>query len=298
MSRAEALSRLGRLPESLQAYERALADHAETGNLKTAEGSIRQSNFGQVLYRAGRMQRAAEVLGQAHATAKALGPSLPQGSIIEGFLARVYVELGRGDEARGLFEHALAQARERKDTRWTGIFAVYAARPWCEAGELARCEALLDEADIHLHAGMAKTHPILAFLLQERARLALDRKDASAARKLLLRALDGYAAASEPSPQRSRALALLAETEVQQGDGPTALRHAEQAVSEAREGQRGVPGSMWLGLALLAQGQVLQQTGEVAQALPLLREALAELEASVGAAAPATRQAKDLLAGR
>jgi tetratricopeptide (TPR) repeat protein len=298
VSRAEALSRLGRLPESLQAYERALADHAELGNLKTAEGSVRQSNFGQVLYRAGRMQRAAQVLGQAHATAMALGPSLPQGSIIEGFLARAYVEIGRGDEARGLFEHALAQARERKDTRWTGIFAVYAARPWCEAGDLARCTALLDEADIQLHAGMPKTHPILAFLQQERARLALDRKDPAAARALFLQAVDGYAAASEPSPQHSRTLALLAQTELQQGDGPAALRHAEQAVSQARAGQSGVPGSLWLGLALLAQGQVLQQTGAAAQALPLLREAVAELETSVGAAAPATQQAQSLLAAR
>lgn len=298
VSRAEALSRLGRLPESLQAYERALADHAEMGNLKTAEGSIRQSNFGQVLYRAGRLQRAAEVLGQAHATARALGPSLPQGSLIEGFLARAYVELGRGDEARGMFEHALAQARERQDARWTGIFAVYAARPWCEAGDFARCATLLDEADRQLHASMPKTHPILAFLLQERARLALDRKDPPAARTLLLQAVDGYRAASEPSPQRSRALALLAETEMQLGDGPAALRHAEQAVGEAREGQRGVPGSLWLGLALLAQGQALQQTGAVAQSLPLLREAVNELETSVGAAAPSTRQAKALLAER
>jgi tetratricopeptide (TPR) repeat protein len=298
VSRAEALSRLGRLPESLQAYERALAEHAEVGNLKTAEGSIRQSNFGQVLYRAGRIQRAAEVLGQAHATAQALGPSLPQGSLIAGFLARAYVELGRGDEARGLFEHALAQTRERKDTRWNGIFAVYAARPWCEAGELVRCAALLDEADRHLTASMPKTHPLLAFLQQERARLALDRQDPAAARMLLVQAIDGFGAASEPSPQRSRALGLLAETEMRQGDGAAALRHAEQAVSEARAGQRGVPGSLWLGLALSAQGHVLQQTGAQAQAVPLLREALAELQASVGAAAPSTQQASARLAGR
>ena len=53
----------------------------------------------------------------------------------------------------------------------------------------------------------------------------------------------------------------------------------------------------WLGSALLAQGAVLAAQGDKPAAQAALREALAQLQASVGDEAPATREARALLAG-
>jgi tetratricopeptide (TPR) repeat protein len=114
----------------------------------------------------------------------------------------------------------------------------------------------------------------------------------------LTKAVAIFDAASDRNRIGIRALALLARTEQQLGDLPAAAQHAQRAVALAREALAGFEHSEWLGSALVAQGLVDQAQGDQAAAQASWRAALVELRDSLGDAAPATEEARRLLAAQ
>jgi hypothetical protein len=93
------------------------------------------------------------------------------------------------------------------------------------------------------------------------------------------------------------ALTLLARTELQLGDLDAAQAHATQAVAQTRDALGGFAHSEWLGSALVAEGMVQQAHGQAAAAQASWQAALVELQATMGDSAPATAEARQLLAG-
>ena len=84
------------------------------------------------------------------------------------------------------------------------------------------------------------------------------------------------------------------QTEIELGLGLTvdAEVHAGQAVAKAQAELGGFSSSVWLGRALLVQGEVLRAQGSTMAARKTLGRALEMLQASVGDAAPWARQAQ------
>jgi len=287
---AEAYSRLGRTAEAVTAYERSIADLESLGRQNTTRTAIRYNNYSRILYVGGQPRRAAEVAARGLEIVRSGGEANTLNAIIEANQARALVELGRHDEAKALTEHALELALQRKDQRWAGTIALYGAPAWCASGALDRCAGLLDTAREHLGKTLPAGHANFGALELAAAQLALARQQPGEARDALRRADTIFAAAVEKSPLRVRALAWLARTELQLGDADTAARQADAALAAARSAAEGFAHSAWLGEALAAHGRVLQARGDAAAAA-VLRDAAAHYAATLGEAAPATREA-------
>jgi len=195
-----------------------------------------------------------------------------------------------------LFEAALTSAEQRGHQRSIGMFSLLAAPAWCAEREFARCEALLTGARAQLQATLPARHGARGTLEMEEAELALGRRQLAPARDHLQLALSIFDDATAWNPNRVRALALLARVELQLGDTPSAARHADQAVAQARAALGGFAHSAWLGEALLVQGVVQNAEGDKIAAAATWREALMQLQDTIGDTAPATQEARSLIA--
>jgi tetratricopeptide (TPR) repeat protein len=293
---AEAYGRLGETAQAVAAYESSLSDLASMGRQQSARTVVRFNNFSRMLYSAGQARRAEEMAARGLEISRGSGGAATEiDAILEGNRARALIELGRFDEARALTEHALASALDRNDIRWAGTFALYGAPASCATGALERCASLLATAREKLTATLPAGHSTFGALEVAAAGLALARQQPDAARERLARAVALFDAASDKNPLRIRALAQLARLEGDAGDASAAAGHAATAVASAREASNGFASTQWLGTALLAQGIVQRGAGDPAQAKASLREALAQLEGSIGAEAPQTREARALV---
>ena len=293
---AEALGRLGRTAEAVAGYERSIADMESMGRLRTTRAAIRYNNFSRVLYVGGQMKRAAEMAARGLEIVRTGGEANTINAIVEANQARALIELGRFDEARTLTEHALALATQRGDLRWAGTIALYGAPAWCATGALERCADLLATARRHLQATLPPGHATLGALELAEAQLSLARHLPDEARAALLRADAVFAAAAEKSPLHGRALGLLVQAELARGDAAAAARHAETAVADSRRAAAGFAHSAWLGETLVALGRLRRAQGDMAGATGAWREALAQLQATLGDDAPLTRAVQALLA--
>jgi serine/threonine protein kinase/tetratricopeptide (TPR) repeat protein len=293
---AEAYGRLGQTAQALAAYEKSIADLASMGRQQSARTAVRYNNFSRMLYVAGQPRRAEEMAARGLEISRGSGPGSELDAILEGNRARALVELGRYDEARSLTEHALAAATERKDLRWAGTFALYGAPAWCASGDAARCASLLDIARDRFKATLPPAHANFAVIELETAQLSQAQGQPAEAGQHLARAVELFGAASDKNPLRIRALGVLARSDLASGDMAAATRHANAAVDEARVAAKGLASSAWLGGALVAKAIVQQRQGDKAAAQASLHEAIDQLAGSVGKDAPATREARTLLA--
>ena len=294
---ADGLGMRGRSGPAIEQYERTIADLGAAGRERTLLAAIILNNFGSLLSNSGLTLRAATTY--EHALDRARGVQAADDLLppLETNYAKILVELGRANEAKPIFERVMAVASRRGHPRAIGFVALAAAAAWRETGDLARSEAFLTQARSQLQATLPANHSAFAALEVSTARLDLARRAPADARAHLDRALAIYATASEAAPSRIKALELLARVEQQLNEGAAAREHAAKAVALAREIAGGLTHIEWLGSALLAQGAVLAAQGDKPAAQAALREALAQLQASVGDEAPATREARALLAG-
>ncbi|MGZ5713213.1 MAG: protein kinase domain-containing protein [Caldimonas sp.] len=293
---AEAYGRLGKTAQAIDAYERSLADLASMGRQRTARTVLRYNNFSRMLFVAGQPLRAEDMAARGLSISRGLSGNGELDAILEGNRAHALVELGRFDEAKALTELALASADERKDLRWGGMFALYGAPAWCGTGDLTRCASLLATAREKLTATLPPGHSMFGALELLAARLALAEPQRDAARDHLLRAVALFDAASDKTPLRIEALALLAGEERRRGNAAEAVRHATLAMAQARDASQGLAYSEWLGQALVAQGIAQEAQGEREAARATLAAALEQLRKAAGEQAPATREAIALLA--
>ena len=293
---AEAYGRLGKTAQAIDAYERSLADLASMGRQQTARTVLRYNNFSRMLYAAGQPLRAEDMAARGLSISRGLSGNSELDAILEGNRAHALVALGRFDEAKALTEQALASAVERKDARWAGMFALYGAPAWCETNDLARCASLLATARAKLTATLPPGHSMFGAIELLAARLALAERQPDLAHERLLRALTLFDAASDKTPLRIDALALLAREESAAGSTAEAARHAALAVTQAREAAQGLACSEWLGQALVAEALTQRAQGQADRAQATLRAALEQLRTAAGDEAPATREATALLA--
>jgi tetratricopeptide (TPR) repeat protein len=275
-------------------FRRAIAELEAMGRGRTEMASTLYNNLGVLLFDAGQTVRSAEAYRRALDVSRGLGGADP---VLEGNYAKVLIELGRPRDAMPLTEHALTGAAAMVNKVVAPNIALQGALAWCQTNDVARCDALLAMARVGLTRTMPAGASIFGTLQMRQGQAALARGDRSEARDGLRRAVAIFDAAGARNRVGIFALTLLARTEQQLGDVDAAQAHAARAVTRAREALAGFAHSEWLGSALVAQGMVQQACGEAAAAQESWRAALAELQATVGDSAPATAEARRLLAG-
>ena len=264
------------------------------GRGQTRQAMGLYNNLGVTLSRAGQTLRAVQAYGRALAIARGFGMAEPA---LEGNYANRLIELGRSDEAIPLIEHAISEAQTRGDRRTGPTLLAQGARAWCYTDHLARCAELLSAARAELAVLLPTGHSVFGTLATTEAQHALARSELPEARARLMRAVAIFDAASDRNPVSIRALTLLARVEQRLGEHAAAQTHAQTAVVRARAAMAGFTHSEWLGSALVAQGLVQQARGDASAAQASWRAAVVELQASLGDAAPATVEARRLLAG-
>jgi tetratricopeptide (TPR) repeat protein len=249
-----------------------------------------QNNLGVLLDRAGNTLDSLEAYEKAMKTegATAMAARLPM------HIAKQLLATGRPQEATELFERTRTRVAQRGDVLTLALGTVEFND--CPAGQAARCDQRLVEARDALNGLLPPQHPAFGALETTVAELALARGDLQAAHAALERALAIFDSAPALQPVRTRAAAMQARIELALGHPDVAAAHAEQAVSQARTLAKGFAHSQWLGSALVALGMVQKSRGEPAAAQATWRAALTELQATVGDSAPATAEARRLLA--
>ena len=293
MGLAGALARSGDLPAGIAELKAVIGEVNALGRGKTVGAATFHNNLAVLLWRAGdplgalaAVENALAIPGDSESSASNPGTLWMQRS--QHLLA-----VGREQEAIELYERARTLTEQRGDVR--GLAYGTVGFNHCPAGEAVRCDQRLAEARGILAGLLPPQHWTFANLDTTVGTLALARGDLAAAQAAFLQALTGFDKAPIPQPMRTRAAALLARTELALGHPDAAAARAAEAVAQARTLAKGFEHSEWLGSALLAQAIVQRARGEAA-AQASAQEALAQLQATVGDAAPTTVEARRLLA--
>ena len=293
---ADAQSLRGDLAAAVVEYQRAIDELTAIGRGRTSDAVAMLNGLGLRLAKAGQTLRAVAAYERGLSIAREIESADNVGPALETNYAKLLVQLGRSREAMPLFEKALASAEQRQHERSISQVLLISASAWCAEADFLRCASLLARARTLIVADFPPRHPVIGALEMDEAELALGRGEAADAREHLLRALSIFDAAKEWNPNRLRTLTLLAQAELELGDGASAARHATEAVAQGRARLAGFVHSAWLGEALLAQARVQRAQGDKAAARASLDDALAQLGDTLGDGAPAVREAKTLLA--
>lgn len=292
---ADSRARLGDYPRAIADYEAELAELVALGREQTSIAVVVENNLGVILLNAGLLGRASQILEQSRTTAIRAVGDLASNPVRDTNLAGAWLELGRVDEAVQTLEQALNVARQSGNQRFIGFISAKAAAGWCVAGDAARCADRLSSAKTALTAILPPGHSAFGTIELTAARLSLLKGEPEAARRQLQHALELYDAAPERNPVNMVARGMLSRLEQRLGHGAEALALSERAVADARLYTAGLPASEWLGSALLSRANVLEAQSELKVARSTAQEALTQLRGSLGAGAPATREATAML---
>ena len=295
--KADGHATLGRLGNAVAEYEAVLAEYKFRGELETNTTQSTINSFGILLLRSGQSRRAEEVLSLG--VKQAMGET--NGSVFDmprvSNYARALLDIGRRSEALPLIDRALAEAKKRGGARDIGNVAVNAAEAWCDAGDTARCEALLTTASETLRGVVPAKHPVMGRIELIRGQLELNKNSPQAALENLERALAILTATGRPEPRRMQTLVLLAQAELRLSKIDAALIRANEAVAVARDQHKDFPSSERVGSALLILGTVQAAAGNKIEARVALNEALRQLESAAGESTPKALEARRVLAG-
>jgi eukaryotic-like serine/threonine-protein kinase len=289
---ADSYSMLGRRAEAIRTYESVIRELDDMGRANTSVALSLRINYGVHLLRAGLPLRAAEVYQKFLVSEAANGRIANR--YLEANYAGILVRLGRPAEAVSFIERANSAAVANDNQRALAGNKVVEANIACALGDLPRCESLMKTARELLAKTFPPGHRSFATLEQVGAELSLARNDLPASCAYLRRALEIYAS-TEHDSARIRVLALLARAEWQLGERDAASAHVAEAVASAREVSQGFEYTEWLGTALLTDA-LLKKSNSKAEALKAAREALPQLQKSLGDASSLTIEARSLVA--
>jgi len=284
---------LGQGTSAERELSRAIAELEQMGRANTEMSRTLYNNLGVLLFDAGQIVQSAD----AYARAQRLAGTLGEDASVDTNYASTLVELGRSPEAMPLVERALAEDAAHGNGHKTAEIALDGALAWCAASDFARCEAVLAMAKTELSKAEPESRSIFATLALRQSEVALARGNTLAARASLDKAIAILEAIRPKNRGGIRTRTLLARIELQLGDPSTAQAHAASAVEDARQSLDGFPHSAWLGNALMALGMTQRAKGQVIEAQRSWREALSELDATIGHSAPNTLEVRRLLMG-
>ena len=254
---AELALRLGERDDAERTFREAVERGDRTSRARALAG------LGQLAFEDGDHRRAIELLEEA-VTARSASSGSNTG-IIDA-LGRAYAMVGELESAIGVFERALAEARERGDVMETLRFAVLLANALIDAGSFGRAAELLGDA---IAETADSQDPILrARIWWSQSRLHDKRGQPEIAARYARRALE-MLELTEHTTYAARAHQLLAHIEIDLGHADEALALLETGYPLiAQSGNRYEEG-----MFRLEHARALAQLGEKEQAAGLAMEA-------------------------
>jgi len=262
---AEVAWRLGNEEEAAKLYE-AARDAADT----PAALARAELGLGRLAVHRGEVQQGVELLERAlHSGALAAGDT----SVAAAALGRGYVTLSRFDEAFGIFERHLVDAKARGDRLDQVRFALLLANTYIDHGDHARAHATLGEV---LDLAQQTVDPRLrASLYWSQSRVHLSQGEPDRAADYAQLAL-ATLRASEETLEAARILQLLAFIENDRGNHEAALElvdEGEPVVAAAGEANDAAMFAIERARALSALGEAEEAAALLLGILPRLNEA-------------------------
>ena len=270
----------------------------QLGRERTANAVLLYNSWGIVRSDIGDIAGAARLFE----TALSIGQSLWVGAAPDQWVSVTYgrrlVLLNRLDEAEQHFASALRQSGGEEDAEMQigallGMLAVNRER-----GNFAAARAAREQAGQFIQAHLPPEHNQRQNFAFESGLLDLADNSIDDARSRLQQVLSELKSTNRRVTDQIVAIAALAQCELKAGKSGHAAELAAEASALARK--VAVPGqpSYWLGVALLAEVDVEQALGHATRAQELSRDALAQLEPTVGAGHPLTQKAAAARSGR
>jgi eukaryotic-like serine/threonine-protein kinase len=209
--------------------------------------------------------------------------------------ARVLRELARTKEATDYAERAYKGASEAGDQVTVNQTLLELARIYRQAGQYARSNALLDQAEPGLRKNLPPGHYAFSSLASERELTALAAGDLPAASRFAQQAMDLLQSAVKNGKQGAQFMPTLlgrrARLEIKLGQPDQATTDAAQQLSMLRKTIEPGQHSSNIGYAFLNLGMALQAQGKSDQARLAFYVAADELQKTLGPDHPDTRSA-------
>lgn len=284
----------GRTAEADRYYAEALRRYEQLGRSDSPSTFSLRNNWGIASFAAGDNLRALENYDEALKIAKRRSPEgeLPIYLLTNRALA--LASLARYEEAVQSFEEALAAAQRANNVSAQLHALVNRAGMHMTMGDYARAERELRDVEQTFAAAIPPNSVPAIAIRHIKGRLASARGDLDAAlsdQSVTIEFFDTRQMAVAPL---TRALAARAEVYIRRGDLAAARRDAQRAVEISRKLQDSKPHSSLTGLSLLQLAQVELAAGDGAKAQTIAEEAVAHLDATLGAEHPETLRAKQL----
>ncbi len=298
---SDAYNTAGRYREAAMADEEASERLAALGRDNTTGAATLYSDRGLLLDLMGQPVKAEPLLRKAVQISSADRTERAVSPVMLINLARTLSELGRLGEARRLAERAYQAARSAGAEEVVNICLLVRAGIYTKGHQIGRAEAMLAEVEPRLARALPRGHYAFAMVTYLRALTAQARGDLPGALANADTALSmleaNVAAGQESGGYVPVVLQHRADIERAMGRRPEAERDARRAIELLQErAQPGVP-SVTIGFAYLSLGRALKAEARDAEAKRAFESALAQLEPSLGASHPTTRQARALAEG-
>jgi serine/threonine protein kinase len=295
MDLAESYRMAGRNREAAAAFQEAFGRLSSLGRDETEKASTLLNNWGLVIHpsqplEAERLYRHAVRISSADGTEAGVSPMLLNN------LARTLRDLNRLREAAEYADRACARARQAGDEIVVSQSLMVRASIYRELGDPGRAEQLLTELEPRWRKALPPGHAAFSSLRSEKAMIAQARGELAAAKA----GADEAVAMADASPQRAeylpRFLLRRSELELQMHLWEQAGADATRALGMWQQGVEVGTISSGVGRCSLALGRALQAQGKLDEARAAFASALENLEPTVGADHPDTREARRLAA--
>jgi eukaryotic-like serine/threonine-protein kinase len=288
---ASMYTRAGRYGDAAKAHERTIALMERSGLEGTARMSTVLNNAAHNLFSAGATLESVAMFERVLAIR--LQDDAGSGYSVKSNLANALIQLGRAREAAELHQEAVAAARSTGVPVELGRSLVGASNAYREAGDLVTARARLTEARVVLADVLPSNHPGHAAIELSEARLLLAEGIADKALATAVAADQRFQKNAPRSTDRVLALAVAAQAHLAMKHPQEATASADSAVRLARQLAGDFPYSFRVGFAELVRCQARLEATLSA------RESCAEserhLSRAIGADAPLTKQARQLL---
>jgi eukaryotic-like serine/threonine-protein kinase len=281
-------------PKSVAMFERAYAELNALGRGNTATAGIVLNGWGLSLHLMGQTLKAEELFRKAIGISTADGSEKNVPAMRYTNLARTLLDLDRTAEGARDADLAYRSARASGDERVITQSLFMRAHAYLALGDLDRAEQAVNE--LEPRARRKGADPILlSSLAYARAMLADARGEIGTAEI----AIDEAVANAERGPDEEAAAVFLlrrAEFDVDRKRFDRAMADAARASRSFLKLSGGGAPSSYVGRCYLAQGRVLQATGQADEARRVLATAAEQLRPTLGPDHPKTRLAEHLLA--
>jgi serine/threonine protein kinase/Tfp pilus assembly protein PilF len=286
----------GQDAQALAAYEKSGALMSSLGRDETGTAFTLFNNWALQLHQMGRPLEAEALFRRAIQIGKTGDGEEVQSPVILTNYAHTLRELGHLKEAAKYAE------RGYTDSKRVGIEINHAllerARIYTAQGNPDRADAMLAEVEPRLRRSLPPGHFAFAVLELEKSRNALVRGDIASAQKFVDQAVAIDEAAIKAGKEGSHYLPTLlvgrSEIEFQAGHADLAAADASRAINLLHETMRPGTFSCVQGRAFLALGHALQAQSKTDQARAAFRSAAENLQSTVGANHPDTRNAHQM----